>query len=103
MSLTLYHHSWQLLVVTYHDELVYGTFSFTVCSRKDSQQMWFQYLRGLVDDGNIEVFQLEEGIELRANTRHCAHNDAMIYEKASDLVSVSAVDCQVLHQMRTEL
>ena len=71
----LLHHSGQLLVVAYEHYFAYGASSALVCSAEYPHQVRLQNLRGLIDDGQAELFHLEE-IGVGVEGGGGAHEDA---------------------------
>ena len=90
----------KLLVVAHQYELVDGVM-WLVTSREDTNQVGFQYLRGLVDECQLEMFQREE-VEATAERGRRTHEDTGAVDFLPDVGQLGAVGQAVLQQVRYE-
>ena len=91
--LALLYYGRQLLVVADEDKLIYGG--------EQSYEVGLQYLARLVDDGELEVFQVEDEW-LGGYHRSGAHDDARTYYILSDGFELRTLGDGFLYQIRAE-
>ena len=91
--LALLYYGRQLLVVADEDKLIYGG--------QQSHEVGLQYLARLVDDGELEVLQVEDEW-LGGYHRSGAHDDARTYYILSDGFELRTLGDGFLYQIRAE-